>query len=301
MKKALQDFSADGRAIGAVGIFDRRTAQEAVTIAKSINFPLVLLTLSDAPLCEGCPTWRALHTPLLVARTAVGMSMSRNSKRVLIARPANGYGKTHGHWIRKVVDASGGQVVDEIVWNAKKPNWSATANAIKANDFDTLYLPTNHLAAAQLLRHLAAIGIWARGEKPRFAASEKMREITIIGTPEWYRPEFVRLAGRYGVNTLVPVAYAAETQRGASLAQRLKNHAGTHTTAMDALIEDVLLGFAAANKIAVDQKTTVSQALKSVTVDNGFTAGLNFARQDALSALIVLELTATGFQPYQAE
>ena len=50
---------------------------------------------------------------------------------------------------------------------------------------------------------------------------------------------------------------------------------------------------------AIEEKKSVKAMLSTVHVSDGVTAGLDFRQQDALTALIVLRLTPTGFLPFE--
>ncbi|MEE2786965.1 MAG: ABC transporter substrate-binding protein [Myxococcota bacterium] len=301
LDEAFEALSQDGRTIGAVGIFDMKLAEQAVRQATAKKLPLILLTLSDAPLCKTCPTWRALHTPLLVARTMVGASLERRAKRYLVMRPDNSYGQRHAHWFRRVVEAAGGMFAGEVVWPINNPPWRQIVEGVQAMDFDAVFLPTDHLSAAQALRHLASVGIWAKGQTPRFGDEEDIKEVTILGTPEWYGVEFRRLAGRYGHHVLVPVPYAQETQRGAQLAQRMRRSAGHTPTQLVALLTDAVQALQTANVAAVESKRSLRETLSQFVLSSGVTAGLDFRQKDALSALIVLQLNPDGFRPFETK
>ena len=101
LESAFDALASGGQVIGAIGIFDRHLAQAAVKLTTERDLPLIMLTLSDAALCPSCPTWRALHTPLLVARTLVGASLERGAKRYLVMRPDT---RTDdgSHWFRQL-------------------------------------------------------------------------------------------------------------------------------------------------------------------------------------------------------
>ncbi len=287
---------ADAGVFGAVGVFDSTSASAAARAAAEVGLPLVMLTLSDAPLQVEGPVWRALHTPTLVVRTAAGVGLGAGGKVAAVARGSDAFGKTHARLFAAAWQAGGGTVLGEIAWNAKKADYAAVAKQLAGARFDTLFVPADATGAAQLMRHLAAEGIWALGSKRRFEGEKGVREIRIIGTPSWYKPDLPRLGGRYVRGVSVPVPFAAETARGAPFAERVRAAMGRAPTAFDALLVDALSGLEQGWAIHARTGDAPTESIARVGPVDGVSAGLDFGGRDALPALFVLEVTADGFR-----
>ncbi len=282
---------------GAAGLFETTTAKEAAQAAESLNFPLVMLTVSDAPLKVDGPVFRVLHTPKLVARTLAGAAMARGGRKALVAHAGDSYAKNQTKLFKSAWKQGKGLDAGEITWSSS-PDWSEIASKIKALDFDTIFLPISVQEAALLLTHLAAQGIWARGKTPRFAKEKDVREVTVLGPSEWYTENFLKQASRYAEEVLIAVPFAAETARGAPLADLLidQNRA---PTAYDALLYDALSTLESAQKLTGKMPTYEkgkSSALTNAKI-SPTSAGLDFSHRDALPSLILLTVREHAFTP----
>lgn len=299
---AAFDAFADQGVFAVVGLFDRSVAAQAAQAAATRRIPLVMLTSSDIAVSVQGPIWRALHTPSLVARTAAGAGLMQGGRRAAILRPKNTYGSTLSRWFAESWKAGGGQVVGELAWNPRKPNWARLAKRARRLKFDTLFLPCDGRSGAQLLSHLAAEGTWVRGARSRFKRPPKdAREVFVIGTPEWYGPTVLKQARRYAEGLMVPVPFAVETARGAAFAERLQRNTGNPATAFDALVADALEAFRRAHAIALKDGLDAASALRRVRWDGGHTAGLDFTQtdRDAVQALFLLVVSQGRFTPLQ--
>lgn len=294
---AVQALATDDGVFAAVGVFDSKSASAAARAAAEAGLPLVMLTLSDAPLSVDGPVWRALPTPALVVGTAAGAGLAAGGKVAAVARASDRYGETHARLFAQAWQAGGGRVIGEIAWDPKKADYAAVAKQLAGAEFDTLFVPADPTGAAELMRHLAAQGIWARGAEKRFAGEKGVREVRVIGTPSWYRPDLPRLGGRYVEGVRVPVSFAAETARGAPFAARVRGAVGRAPTAFDALLVDALGAMERAWSAHLAAGTPAPAALRGLGVVEGATSGLDFRGRDALPALFVLEVTRDGFRP----
>lgn len=289
---AIEAMAAKG-VFGAVGVFDTETARAAAEAAGAAGLPLVMLTVSDAPLAVEGPVWRALHTPALVVQTGAGAALGRGGRVAAVARASDAYGEAHARLFAQVWQAGGGTVLGEITWSADKPDFGAVAKQLAKAEFDTLFVPAEPVAAAQLMRHLAAAGIRAR-------AAEGERGAWVVGTPAWYRPDLLRLGGRYVEGVLIPVPFAAETARGAPLADRVRNTLGREATAFDALLVDAIDALSRGWRRRIEQSVEPAEALRGLPVaDDGATPGLRFDRREALPTLFVIEVDGGRFVPAQ--
>lgn len=286
---------AEAGAFGVVGLFDQSTARAAVDAAEAHDLPALMITVSDAAVKADGPTWRLLHTPLLVARTAAGVALGRGAKRALVVRPETGWAETAGVWFERVWQAGGGAITPAVTWNPEAPAWKRVVDAVRETSADALFVPCGPTEAAQLASHLAADGVWARrGSKPRFQA-EDVREVWLLGPPEWYTPALLKQAARYLDGALIPVPYAVETARGATFAHRLEAAAGRAPTAFDALLADGIDALAAAHRAHEDGPKV--DAVRGVKLATPRTSGLRFDTRDALPGLLVLQVTPDGFRP----
>ncbi|MCB9547441.1 MAG: penicillin-binding protein activator [Myxococcales bacterium] len=296
---AFDAFVEEG-VFGVVGLFDKAVAPAAAQAAAERGVPLVMLTSSDVATAVEGPVWRALHTPGLVARTAAGAGLMRGGRRAAVLRPDNSYGRTLGSWFSQSWQAGGGEVDGEVVWDANKPDWARVAKKVKGIRADTLFVPCDARAAAQLLSHLAAEGTWVRGVKSRFKAPPKdARELWLIGTPEWYAPSLLTQARRYAEGVMVPVPFALETARGAAFDEQLRRRTEASATAFDALFADVIGAFQVARDRAVKEKLGAVEALTRTRYDQGHTAGLDFGERDAVQALFLMVVEEGRFTPMQ--
>lgn len=295
VKTAVGELAAGG-AFAAVGMFDSTTATAATEAAAAAGLPLVMLTLSDAPLRVDGPIWRTLHTPALVVNTAAGAGLAAGGRIAAVARGSDAFGQRYARMFAAAWTAGGGKVIGEIAWNAKKADYAAVAKQLAGASFDTLFVPADPTEAAQLMRHLAAQGIWARGAERRFEGEKGVREVKVIGTPSWYTPELPRLGGRYVRGVLVPVPFAAETARGAPFARRVSAAVGRTPTAFDALLVDGISGLDAAWARHLTSGDAAAQCIEAVGRIDGVGAGLDFGKRDALPALFVVEVGPDGFR-----
>ncbi|MEZ4471818.1 MAG: penicillin-binding protein activator [bacterium] len=296
---AFDAFVEEG-VFGVVGLFDKGVAPAAAQAAAERGVPLVMLTSSDAATTVEGPIWRALHTPGLVARTAAGAGLMRGGRRAAVLRPDNSYGRTLGSWFSQSWQAGGGEVEGEVVWDANKPDWPRVAKKVKSLRADTLFVPSDARAAAQLLSHLASEGTWVRGVKSRFKAPPKdAREVWLIGTPEWYAPSLLTQARRYAEGVMVPVPFALETARGAAFDEQLRRRTEASATAFDALFADVIGAFQAARDRGVKENLSAVEALARTRYDQGHTAGLDFGERDAVQALFLMVVEEGRFTPMQ--
>ncbi len=284
-----------GEAFGLVGLFDQSTASAATKAAAKGKAPLVMLTLSAVAVQAEAPTWRAMHTPLLVARTIAGAALARKVKRFAILRPEGSYGEAVSGWFSQIWRAGGGQLVGEVTWSGK-PDWAKLAKRTRALDAEALLMACDARAAAQLTTHLAAQDVWARGAKKRFAREKKVRELWFFGTPEWYAPRLLAQARRYLENVLFPVPYAAEASRGAAFAKHIKESLGRPPTAFDALLADAIDALVAAHARHVQKGSSPVASLRKIR-RTGRTAGLRFDKRDALPGLIMLKVEGGAFRP----
>ncbi len=292
---AIESLEAAG-AFGVVGLFDQTTAPAAAEAAADRGLPTLMLTVSDAAVTSDGPVWRVLHTPLLVARTAAGAALARGAKRAVVVRPDTTYAGTLGGWFERVWSAGGGAMAGRVVWS-KRPDWGDIAARVAALPADALFIPCGPTEAAQIASHLAAAGVWARrGSKPRFR-NKTVREVWMLGPPEWYTPALPRQAGRYLEGALVPVPYAAETARGAPFSTRVREATGRRATAFDALFADAVDAVVLAHRRHPKGGGEAADSMRQVTLATPRTAGLGFATRDALVGLVVLGLTKDGFRP----
>ncbi len=294
--KAAIATLADGGVFAAVGMFDSTTAPAAAEAAAKAGLPLVMLTLSDAPLRVDGPVWRALHTPALVVNTAAGVGLAAGGRVAAVARGSDAFGQRYARMFAAAWAAGGGTVIGEIAWNAKKADYAAVAKQLAGASFDTLFVPADPTEAAQLMRHLAAKGIWARGAQRRFEGEKGVREVKVIGTPSWYTAALPRLGGRYVHGVMVPVPFATETARGAPFAQRVSAAVGRAPTAFDALLVDGLTALDAAWARHLASGDSARACIEAVGKVDGVGAGLDFGARDALPALFVVEVGADGFR-----
>ena len=140
------------------------------------------------------------------------------------------------------------EYVSDVKWSAKAPDYAAIAESISQTQCDTLFLPIKPNEAAQLLRHLASLGIWARGLRPRFAEDEEMREITMMAPPEWYDLQPGAILSHYGNHILIPVMYASENQDGQIFAQRIEEQTGQKPSTNLAVLLDAIRALERANQ-----------------------------------------------------
>ncbi|MCB9540349.1 MAG: penicillin-binding protein activator [Myxococcales bacterium] len=273
----------------AIGVFDHTVAAEAAAAARAEGLPLIMLTLSDAAVEGDAGTWRALHTPKLVGRTAAALLVDRGATRAVVLRPEGAYGEAHGAWFRAAWRGAGRRALDEVTWAPGKADWGRLAKRVAGLSPDAIFLPAAPADVAQAVRHLAAAGVWVRGKTKRFAREKGVHEVWLVGTPEWYDPRLAEAGARYLEGALVPVPWAAELRQGAPLAQQVQAAAGRRATAFDAVLADALHAATVAHR--------AGRPLEAVRYDEGATAGLDFGQRDALTALFVVEVGGGGFRP----
>lgn len=299
MPAAFDAFVQEG-VFAVVGLFDKSVAPAAAQAAAERHMPLVMLTSSDVATAVEGPIWRALQTPSLVARTAAGAGLMRGGRRAAVLRPNSSYGSTLGRWFSESWKAGGGELDTELVWDAQKPDFEKFAKKAKGIRADTLFIPCDAREGAKLLTHLAAEGVWVRGQRSRFAKPPKdARELWVIGTPEWYAPSLLQQARRYAEGLMVPVPFALETARGAAFDEQLKRRTQASATAFDALVADVISAFEQAHALAAQDNLDPTEALGRTRFELGHTAGLNFGERDAVQALFLLIVEDGRFTPMQ--
>ncbi len=295
-RRAIARLAEDEHAFAAVGLFDQTVSQAAAEAAAEHRLPLIMLTLSDAPMQREGLLWRALHTPALAAGTVARAGLARGGRQAAILAPRNGYGRALAAAFRDAWEAGGGAVVYEAGWEPAKPEWPGVARAARAAPFDTLFIADGPVGAALLSSHLAAEDLWSRGREPRFKRDKKVREVQVLGTPEWYEPALLSQAGRYLEGALVPVPFAAEVPSGAAFAARLRGAADREPTAFDALVADGLAACQQAHARLAAGAASVADAFAGVRVA-GASAGLRLDRRDALERLHLLEVRGGAFIP----
>jgi len=295
---AINDLAEEG-VFAATGVFVDQTSSMAVAEAvKSAGLPTVMLTRSDAPVTVDGPLWRALHTPILVARSAAGAAMMRGGKTALVLRKNDQYGQIRAHWFRQAWKAGGGQDAGEVVWSKAKPDWRAIAKQVQARQFDTLFIPIDVNTAVQLLRHLASIGVWSKTKQTRFKGERGIREVNIVGPAEWYHPRLTQMGGRYAEGVLVPTPFAVETARGHAFLQRSQGAGKKRSlNAFDALLVDVIGALQQAQSLSESQSLAPAEAIGQVRFSQGASAGMDFSQRDVLPSLFLLEVSKNGFRP----
>ncbi len=290
---------ADEGVFAVTGVFVDQTSSVAVAeAAKSTGLPTVMVTRSDTPVTADGPLWRALHTPILVARSAAGAAMMRGGKTALVLRRDDKYGQIRGHWFRQAWQAGGGQDAGEVVWSSASPNWSGIAKQVQGRQFDTLFIPVDVNSAVQLLRHLAATGVWSRTQRKRFKGERGVREVNIVGPAEWYHSRLTRMGGRYAEGVLVPTPYAAETARGHAFVQRATGADDKRPlSAFDALLVDVIESLRRAQAMAESQSLTPVDAIRQTQFSGGASSGMDFSQRDVLPSLFLMEVSKGAFRP----
>jgi ABC-type branched-subunit amino acid transport system substrate-binding protein len=295
-RHAIATLAEDEQAFCAVGLFDQTVAEAAADAAAAHQLPLIMLTLSDAPVKRAGALWRALHTPALVARTVSDAGLARGGREAAILSPRNGYGRALAAAFRRSWEAAGGSIAYEADWDPGSPAWAKVARAARAASFDTLFIADGPVGAALLSSHLAAEDLWSRGRQPRFARDKKVREVQVLGTPEWYEARLLSQAGRYLEGALVPVPFAVEMPAGAEFASRLRAVADREPTSFDALLADGLAACQQAHARLAAGAEDVADAFAGVRV-TGVSAGLRLDQPEALDRLLLLEVKNGVFVP----
>lgn len=298
LEALFQQLSAD-RVAGAVGLFEPSQARAAAAAAARYGLPLVMLSLDDQALRQEGPLWRALQTPLLVARTVAGAALGRLGEPVQaqVVRSDDTYGQALGGWFAQVWQAGGGTLAPEVIVRAAEADWSSFARSVREAKAEVLFLPMAASDGARLLSHLAAAQVWPAATQRRFESDPKVREVLMFGPPEWYSPEFLRQASRYGEHVLLPVPYAAETAQGAPFAAHIQEHTQRPPSALSALIADAIGALERSAKRAVRDGNATVEQLRDAGPQEGYSAGLDFTQPEALPALILLEVLGGQFTP----
>ena len=237
----LRALMRRGDVVGCVAFADRLSADRLAPIAADTGKPCVFLALGEGVVGFPGKIWRGLHTAPLVSRTVSGLARAQGALRMAIVRPEVPYGEAHAVLMRAAFEAAGGVVVVERVYSAKKPDWSAALNELTKTEFDCLFIPDRATVAASALAHLASMGLWSRGAATSFSDRRSVREIVVLGTPEWYEPSVLRASARYFEGSLFPLAFAEESVTGAKLASHLRDANLGRPTALDALLWDAIL------------------------------------------------------------
>ena len=271
---------------GLVAVADRAGADAIVEATAEAGKPVVLLTAAESALSHPGRIWRALHTPALVVRTAAGVGLARGGRTALVLRPRTPAAEALANLFHAAWAAGGGQIAGEVDYDPAKPDWKAVAGQIAALSGDTLFLPDTALNAAQALATLASKDIWARGDGARFGKS-RVRELVVLGTPDWYAPEVARQSGRYFEGALFPVPFAVESVAGARLAARFRASGRPAPTALDALLWEAVLALDQAARRATAEGIGVASALARIRSAEA-TVGLAFEMSDAVQSLFVL-------------
>ncbi len=296
---AAIDALAAADAVGVVGVFDGATAGAAAAAAARHGLPLVMLTLSDAAVTTKGPTWRGLHTPLLVARTAAGAAIARGAKRAAVIHADDGYGTTLASWFRQAWQAGGGTFAGDVTWSKAKPvNFASIAKRARGLKADVFFIPVDPSTAAELLSHLAAAKVFIKRAGKRFEKAPDARQVVVIGPPEWYDERLIRQGGRYVEGALIPVPFAVETARGAQLDARVSGALGRAPNVFDALMADAVQAVVAARGRA-GSDDGVAAALATTPYVDGYSAGLHFDQRDAVQALFLMEVSQGKMKPTQ--
>lgn len=283
---AAEALLARPEVAGLVAVVDRAGAEAVVAATADVGKPVVLLTAADVAISKPGRVWRALHTPALVVRTAAGAGLARGGRTAIVLRPRTPAAEALANLFHTVWAAGGGQIAGEVDYDPAKPDWKALTARVAALPGDTLFLPDSALNAAQALATLASAGIWPRVDGARFGKS-RVRELVVLGTPEWYSPEVARQSGRYLEGALIPVPFAAESVAGAKLAARFSAASRPVPTALDALLWEAVLGMEQAARRAAAEGTDVASALAGARSAEA-TVGLDFSAPDAVQGLFVL-------------
>lgn len=289
-RKAIEELAGSDAVQAAIGLFDRRSAPAAAKAAADAKLPLIMLTLDDSAVTVDGPVWRALHGPLLVARTAAGAALARGGKRAAVIYPENLYGETLGGWFQRAWQGGGGQLAPQITWKpGKRVDWARIAKRVKRSKADTFFVPCDPTSGAQLISHLAAHGVWARGRKRRFKKEKGLKEIILVGPPEWYSRRMLRQAARYLEHVLIPVPFAAETAQGDAFAEAFEDALGRSPTAFDALLTDGLEALNLAAHAAAEVGGETRDALGKIKLDaQSRGSGLDFSHREAVPALFLM-------------
>lgn len=271
---------------GVVAVADRALGETLASVAAAGPLPVVLLTPAEGAAAHPGHVWRALHTPALIARTGAGAALARGGKEAIILRPRSTYAETLGRLFQSAWESGGGHVAGEVVYDAGKPDWKSAVESIQQTTGDTLFLADGAVNAAQALATLASADIWPKTSTPRFERS-KVRELVVIGTPDWYSPEVARQSGRYFEGALIPVPFAVESVQGAKLAARYQAGGHPPPVALDALLWDAVVAVDKAGRDAQAEGKPTDEVLSSAQVAEA-SVGLKFDTPDAVQALFVI-------------
>lgn len=288
--------SLRGRAIsGVVAIFDQQTAEGVGGLLGELELPVIALTLSQAPM-RSDRVWRGLHTPPLVARAVAGAGLAAGGRRAAIVYPDIAYGQALARLFEGSWQAGGGEITVQRSFSLEKPDIKAMARDLKGRGFDTLFLPAPPQVAANLLSHFAAeAGVWSKSSRRSMAGRKGVKEVVLLGIPEWYDQRLIDQAGRYVDGALIPVPFATELSNGAAFAGAYTARHNRVPTAFEALTYDAIQALAAAHEAARSTGQPVATALSGSRYAEGASVGFNFGDREAVQDLYVLEITPEGF------
>jgi hypothetical protein len=278
--------------VGLVAVTsDRERVRRLVEACRGDAPPLVIVGSPDEATTAPGRVWRALHVATLVARTQAGALLSRGVRRVGLVRSDAPGSAAAARLFSGAFQAGGGHVAFETIHGPEKVDWAAVAARVSTAataDVEALAVLVPPLDAAQLMGHLARLGLWSSGVSP---LPPGHRAVRLVGPTEWYDAGFVAQSGRYFEGALVPVPFAVETPGGSKLATRLRPQ-GLAPTAFDALVWESVLALRAAGSPGSNAHAKLAGSRVA-----GFTSGLDFSGPDALRQLYVLEIARSRFGP----
>ncbi|MFN3202329.1 MAG: ABC transporter substrate-binding protein [Bradymonadia bacterium] len=295
-RAALSELAGSTNVSGIIAILDRATAQGSGDAFANLALPVIALTLGQAPMAhEG--VWRGLHTPPLVAQAAARAGLDAGGRRAAILYPDISYGRVLTQLFRGSWQAGGGQIVKARSWSGTKPDIKSLVRALKGVEFDTLFIPAPPQSAATVLSHLAAeAGVWSKSQRRSMKGRKGVKEVTLLGVPEWYTPKIIDQAGRYVDGALLPVPYAAETAGGGTFAGQYVARHNRAPTAFEALLMDAISALSRAHDAARSTGVSVASALQGTRYAQA-SVGYDFSRKEAVQSLFMLEITPDGFRP----
>ena len=265
IRAAISAAASDGDTFALVGLFDHSTSTIAAQSAKTHGIPISTLSHHVEITRNEGPVWRAFPTPPTVARTLASTAISRGGQRDFRLH-GQWIWTSHEDWFRRVWLAAEKDYLGAFKWTTENRDFELLAQRIARQEFDVLFLPTKPADAAQLLRHLAAEGIWARGTAPRFAEDENMREVTIMATPEWYDAHPGALLSHYGDHVLIPTSYAAENAEGQIFSQRISEQIGRQpSTNLAIILDSVRSALETANELSIETGISPLEAIEKTT------------------------------------
>ncbi|MFZ4736711.1 MAG: ABC transporter substrate-binding protein [Bradymonadia bacterium] len=277
--------------VGLVAVTsDRERVRRLVDACRGEAPPLVVVGSPDEAMAAPGRVWRALHGATLVARTQAGALLARGVRRVGVVRSEAPGSAAAARLFAGAFQAGGGHVAFESTHTTEKVDWSAVAARVSAasTDVEALAVLEAPLDAAQLLAHLARLGLWSSGASP---LPPGHRAVRLVGPTEWYDAGFVGQSGRYFEGALVPVPFAVETPGGSALSTRLRPQ-GLIPSAFDALVWESVLALRAAGASGTNPHARLAASRVAA-----FTSGLDFSGPDALRQLYVLEIARSRFVP----